>query len=151
MAKYRKKPIEVEAVQVTKELIKEKGLSDKYSTLDGETYTLTYSDEGIAIETLEGTMVAEVGSWILTGIKGEKYPCRDDIFRETYDPVPPDAVSEVSWKFDKFPSMEEYFSKIDFLRKQAFEKSGLKNMDGHMFLANDDACTKTVTMKIIPK
>jgi hypothetical protein len=32
-------------------------------------------------------MRADVGDWIITGIKGEKYPCRDDIFRETYEEV----------------------------------------------------------------
>lgn len=38
------------------------------------------------IETLEGVMTANPGDWIITGIKGEKYPCKDDIFRATYEP-----------------------------------------------------------------
>lgn len=151
MARFRKKPIEVDAVQVTKEFLSSKPVSEEYSTVDGATFTMTYSEAGVAIETLEGTMVADIGNWILTGVKGEKYPCRDDIFRETYDPVPPDAVSVAVWKFDSFPTMEEYFQRIDLLRKEAFKKSGLENMDGHMFLANDDANEKTITMKIVPK
>lgn len=43
------------------------------------------------IETLEGTMVAEPGDWIITGINGERYPCKPDIFAATYEWVEPDA------------------------------------------------------------
>lgn len=39
------------------------------------------------IETLEGRHVASPGDWIITGVKGEKYPCKPDIFEETYEPV----------------------------------------------------------------
>ena len=41
------------------------------------------------IATLEGTMRAEPGDWIITGVKGERYPCKPDIFAMTYDPVEP--------------------------------------------------------------
>ncbi len=37
------------------------------------------------IETLEGTMTASVGDYIITGVKGEQYPCKPDIFLMTYD------------------------------------------------------------------
>lgn len=39
------------------------------------------------IETLEGKMEVNVGDWIIKGVKGEFYPCKDDIFRATYEPV----------------------------------------------------------------
>ena len=42
---------------------------------------------GWQIETLEGTMYANEGDWIITGIKGEKYPCKPDIFEATYELV----------------------------------------------------------------
>ena len=58
--KFRKKPIIVEAYQTDKEII---------------------------IETLEGPLIASPGDWIITGIKGEKYPCKPDIFEKTYEPV----------------------------------------------------------------
>ncbi|WP_148310195.1 hypothetical protein [Nocardia otitidiscaviarum] len=41
----------------------------------------------IQIPTLEGVMTANVGDWVIRGVKGEFYPCRDDIFRETYEQV----------------------------------------------------------------
>lgn len=43
-------------------------------------------DEPIVIHTLEGDMTAQPGDWILTGVKGEQYPCKPDIFQETYEP-----------------------------------------------------------------
>lgn len=43
--------------------------------------------EEMYIQTLEGVMKADPGDWIITGIRGEKYPCKDDIFKETYEPV----------------------------------------------------------------
>lgn len=41
----------------------------------------------ILIETLEGTMRAQMGDWIIKGVKGEVYPCKPDIFEATYEPV----------------------------------------------------------------
>jgi hypothetical protein len=39
------------------------------------------------IQTLEGPMTAMPGDWIITGVQGEKYSCKDDVFRQTYEPV----------------------------------------------------------------
>lgn len=41
----------------------------------------------VKIETPEGTMVANTGDWIITGIKGERYPCKPDVFEATYEAV----------------------------------------------------------------
>jgi len=40
----------------------------------------------IQVSTLEGQMTANPGDWIITGIKGELYPCKPDIFEATYEP-----------------------------------------------------------------
>lgn len=58
MPRYRKKPVTVEAVQLTRQ---------------------------VTIETLEGTMVGNVGDWLITGVNGEQYPCKDDVFKKTYE------------------------------------------------------------------
>lgn len=63
MNKFRKRPIVIEACQ---------------------------TDVCVEIETLEGVLIANPGDWIITGIKGEKYPCRPDIFEATYEPVEED-------------------------------------------------------------
>lgn len=44
------------------------------------------------VHTLEGPLLVSPGDWIITGVKGEKYPCKDDVFRATYDEVPPSCL-----------------------------------------------------------
>ena len=79
--KYRKKPIIVEAVQNTGGNVSEiREFMDNKSrpvyTKDGYVYL---------IKTLEGTMTANVGDYIIKGVKGEFYPCKPDVFEATYD------------------------------------------------------------------
>ena len=45
----------------------------------------------MTIQTLEGPMHASVGDWIITGIRGEQYPCKPDVFDRTYEEVPIDT------------------------------------------------------------
>lgn len=77
--RYTKKPVTIEAVQWTGENIEE---IRKFTGLD----LLQVPDYGgIYIHTLEGTHRAEVGDYIIRGVRGEFYPCKPDIFRETYE------------------------------------------------------------------
>lgn len=50
------------------------------------------TDVQVSIKTLEGDMIADPGDWIITGVKGERYPCKDDIFWLTYDAVDEDKL-----------------------------------------------------------
>lgn len=84
--KYIKKPIEIEAVQFidTPERICE------IAEFVGTDLRVNYEDKDnpyIPIETLEGTMKASVGDYIVKGVKGEINPCREDIFNESYEKV----------------------------------------------------------------
>jgi hypothetical protein len=84
MGKFRKKPVVVEAWQIGKE----KTLPDFVR----DTGILWFFDEELTIveadiPTLEGTMHADPGDWIIKGVKGEFYPCKPDIFAATYEPV----------------------------------------------------------------
>jgi len=58
MTEFRKKPVVIEAERIT---------------------------EKIEIQTREGTLYGYPGEWLITGVKGEKYPCGDEIFRATYE------------------------------------------------------------------
>jgi hypothetical protein len=80
MAKYRKKPVVVEAIQYRK------GYPlDVITFAQGATWA---RDKNVVrIKTLEGTMIAEVGDWIIKGVNGEFYPCKPDIFEKTYEAV----------------------------------------------------------------
>ena len=64
--KYRKKTVVIEAYQTKEEKI---------------------------IHTLEGDMKASVGDYIITGVKGEQYPCKPDIFEKTYEEVKNDGMT----------------------------------------------------------
>lgn len=83
MAKYRKKPIVIEAWVFD-------GLLDSSKTLPQEIKDAGNSirlaqDGTLRIATLEGDMFANVGDFIIKGIKGEIYPCKPDIFEATYE------------------------------------------------------------------
>ena len=77
MEKFRKKPIVIEAVQWHGF---EKGPHDLG-------IVLFQSNGKGRIETLEGGHQVTPGDWIIIGIKGERYPCKPDIFEATYEPV----------------------------------------------------------------
>lgn len=82
MPKYRKKLV-VEAFQLTEELLEEKGQSEEYVGSRKIKYRLDHA----IIQTLEGEMIANIGDYIITGIKNEIYPCKPDIFEQTYELV----------------------------------------------------------------
>ena len=89
--KYRKKPIIVEAFQWTggpERMDAPEWLADRIKA--GKVFFEGDRDTGVKmrIETLEGTMRAELGDYIIRGIKGEIYPCKPDVFEATYEPVP---------------------------------------------------------------
>ena len=79
--KYRKKPVIIEAVQWTGENIKEIGHFTR-----GKAHYNVWLDT-IEIKTLEGTMIANVDDYIIKGVKDEFYPCKPDVFEQTYELV----------------------------------------------------------------
>lgn len=82
--KYRKKPVIIDAVQWNPD----KPLGDYPEWLAQEIQSTAIPVlMGLRIFTLEGGMTANPGDWIIRGIKGELYPCKDEIFRSTYEPV----------------------------------------------------------------
>ena len=97
--KYRKKPVVVEAF---------------------------VTDEPMGIETLEGTMHASAGDYIITGVNGEKYPCKPDIFEKTYEPadaapLPVDRDALLAIADDMYGRLDEYDA----------------NMHGGIYMANE--------------
>ena len=85
MARYRKKPVVIEAFQWF-EGMEVEGVID-LAMLSEKWFGKTDMNGRYAIQTLEGMMSVRNGDYIITGIKGEKYPCRPDIFEATYEPV----------------------------------------------------------------
>ena len=94
MAKYRKKPVIIEAIQWNGENHREmfdfltnyKKTNDYMST-SGENFYIDHEKTkgGLIIKTLEGEHVATIGDFIIKGVNGEFYPCKPDIFEKTYE------------------------------------------------------------------
>lgn len=84
MARYRKKPVLIEAIRWDGENITE--IFD-FMAPEEPVYMDGFSnaDDLIGIDTLEGRMVASKGDWIIKGVKGEFYPCKPEIFEATYE------------------------------------------------------------------
>lgn len=80
--RFRKRPVEVEAVRVEKPYHSvENFCPSARRIVDGRRVAF------YIIPTLEGNHRADLGDWIIRGVKGEFYPCKPDIFEETYEPV----------------------------------------------------------------
>jgi hypothetical protein len=93
MAKFRKRPVVIEAVQwnnLNHEEIRAFAPSAIGPSLESETAYLAGQSAPIfsmLISTLEGSMKAMPGDWIIKGVSGEFYPCKPDIFAKTYEPA----------------------------------------------------------------
>ena len=84
--KYRKKPVVIEAWQVVgANQQKPYWLSEAMEL--GTVFWQGGDAPYFTIETLEGNMRADIGDWIIRGVKGELYPCKPDIFEATYEPA----------------------------------------------------------------
>lgn len=77
MAKFRKKPVVIEAVRWDGE-----NKNEVEQFLDNNGFV---KGDYVDIGTLEGLMTASVGDMIIKGVKGEFYPCKPDIFEATYE------------------------------------------------------------------
>jgi hypothetical protein len=94
MAKYRKKPVVVEAFRIgidpMPDWFMDKVSANKailYMVPFDESRPKNYGQTWCEIKTLEGTMIGSYGNYIIKGVNGEIYPCKPDIFEKTYDPV----------------------------------------------------------------
>lgn len=94
MAKYRKKPVVIEAFKYDGDLMNSKGeyyipdwAVEAYTRGDMyfDSFESTSPPTELFIKTLEGIHHASVGDYIIKGVKGEFYPCKPDIFEQTYE------------------------------------------------------------------
>jgi hypothetical protein len=86
MTRYRKKPVVIEAMQLSGPAeslaicmwMEESGFHD---------FQVLFADGTMRIGTREGDHRADIGDFIIRGVAGEFYPCKPDIFEQTYEPV----------------------------------------------------------------
>lgn len=103
MARYRKKPVEVEAFQMTRERRWDNSewpewlnkawnkapstMGAAWPGINGIPGVPNMKEDWICLGTLEGVHIVDWDDWIIQGIKGELYPCKPDIFEMTYEPA----------------------------------------------------------------
>ncbi|MCM1440924.1 MAG: hypothetical protein NC131_17245 [Roseburia sp.] len=86
--KYKKKPVTIEAFQYDGSV----ECFEPWAKKALENDVLFYNEVGeLNINTLEGVMLVHVSDYVIQGVKGEIYPCREDIFMQTYEA---DAIAE---------------------------------------------------------
>lgn len=85
VAKFRKKPVVIEAVRFEKPYAGVKAFCPELQVIKSgiQGTRVVWA----VIPTLEGDMRAELGDFIIRGVQGEFYPCKPDIFEQTYEPV----------------------------------------------------------------
>jgi hypothetical protein len=86
MARFRKRPVEIEAFQYRGLPHVDRDAPRWFSEALLNRKVVAYP-EYLEIVTLEGVMTAYATDWIIKGVKGELYPCKPDIFAATYEPV----------------------------------------------------------------
>jgi len=93
--KFRKKPVVIEAYRFHPDIHQEYVCHAwfqhdgkiRWVEGDNEAINIHGCRKGHAIKTLENWIEVTPGDWIITGVKGEHYPCKPDIFEKTYEPV----------------------------------------------------------------
>jgi len=81
--KFRKKPVEIEAI------IWNNNFYEIFDFMDADNNLgiVGYEGDILQVRTLEGIMNAQIGDYIIRGVKGEFYPCKPDIFEMTYEAI----------------------------------------------------------------
>ncbi len=144
--KYTKKPVTIEAVQLTWALVTgDVKLPEWFKTaLADKTITITLTkkienSQSAIIKTLEGDMKASANDYIICGIQGEIYPCKPDIFEATYDEgdvtKPEPIVEKPEPRDPNLPLADAFYDdlqeKLELLRKEVgLPISIIPNYDG---------------------
>ena len=88
MKKYRKKPVVIEAIQYDGHNLREIA---EFVNVDSDILDMVDNDVNLSlmpvIKTLEGDMLISKGDYVIKGVQGEFYPCKPDIFEQTYEEV----------------------------------------------------------------
>ena len=132
--KFKKKPVEIEAIQYTGKNDFEIGKWSNdlvYPSPVLEPSENNPSGSYLQIKTLEGVMTAIVGDWIIKGVKGEFYPCKPYIFEITYEDI---SMKEVAPDNDDWKSNRNFSDALRFLKLgEKMSRSGWNGKGMYVF------------------
>ena len=112
--RFRKKPVEIEAIQFNGSLESYRNIVDALQIPENEIVFDSFNME-INIQTLEGIITAAPNDWVIKGIAGEFYPCKPDIFEMTYEEIDTDiqlcpvcgeemeSLGDCLWRCSNYP------------------------------------------------
>ena len=110
--------------------------------------TAYQTDKEFDIETLEGTHHASIGDWIITGVKGEQYPCKPDIFAKTYIKCgQANKMEQISAMFGKKLGEEFTIKYKGKCYKAYFKKSGIR-VRGLYYMSWDNVLVGLLTGEV---
>ena len=129
---YMKKQVIIQAMEWTGENVEE--LEDFTEDQDNEKWFREFDEYGeqhLYIFTLEGSMKANIGDYIIKGIKGEFYPCKPDIFEMTYEDI---SIKEVAPDNDDWKSNRNFSDALRFLKLgEKMSRSGWNGKGMYVF------------------
>jgi hypothetical protein len=141
MAQYRKKPVVIEAIQFNGKNAEEIEQWSNNKVKAGPVSEDTLSRDYLEIETLEGTMTAQPNDYVIKGVKGEFYPCKPDIFEQTYDAevttFKERLIKEQEELNDKITKLYEFGSTEKFKEIDPVHKQLLVIQSGAMITYNE--------------
>ena len=85
--KYKKKPVEIEAIQFTRDNVEEIKEFTEGNAINFRTERCINGNSYCEIKILGGTMTATEGDYIIKGVNSEFYPCKPDVFEKIYELV----------------------------------------------------------------
>ena len=105
--KYKKKPVVIEAIQLKEDNIfkcmefigKKPEFKSDMDRNKFDEYEDIVRKDGLSIKTLEGVMKAQIGDYIIKGVEGEFYPCKEEIFKKTYKEVNNENEKDLSDRY----------------------------------------------------
>lgn len=145
MAKFRKKPVVVEAMQYTGENVK------AVEDFGARVKPNGHWDPGetrLRVTTLEGWTEASPGDWIIKGVKGEFYPCKPDIFEMTYETVgrPKEEIFE-DCMVQAVKLLDRFIGRAGLTGARAYSVSDVASVAGILFAVHPDALEPILVTK----
>lgn len=164
--KYKKKQLVIESINYQDLIAANKGLKKEPQwIIDAfENGTLFWNEYTLNVNTLEGVMRVESTDYIIKGIKGELYPCKKDIFEDSYDAednelyqalFEHDATAQLIVAIEEFSELQKELTKylrgkgdINNIRDEVADAQNMINQIKFFFKLNDEEIDKIISQKM---
>ena len=127
---YRKMPVTISAVEYKPSTIRATFAFCKPDLSNDALDGVTAMRAPLFIETLEGTMEANYGDFIIKGVAGEFYPCKPQIFKQTYETVPAEAESTyLTRMMDEYKQLDDRYQTLGDMLDRPQQPNRINNTE----------------------